>query len=70
MEIFGFIANNWPVILRLAGEHISIVAVAVGLAILTGVPIGIAITQNRRVADGVLYVARSSSRSPRSRFSA
>ncbi|MDK8871281.1 ABC transporter permease [Paracoccus sp. SSJ] len=57
MEIFGFIANNWPVILRLAGEHISIVAVAVGLAILTGVPIGIAITQNRRVADGVLYVA-------------
>ncbi|KGJ12127.1 ABC transporter permease (plasmid) [Paracoccus versutus] len=57
MEIIGFIANNWPVILRLAGEHISIVAVAVGLAILTGVPIGIAITQNRRVADGVLYVA-------------
>ncbi|KRW94222.1 ABC transporter permease [Paracoccus sp. PXZ] len=57
MEIFGFIANNWPVILRLAGEHISIVAVAVGLAILTGVPIGIAITQNRRVADAVLYVA-------------
>ncbi|MDQ7262086.1 ABC transporter permease [Paracoccus sp. PS-1] len=57
MEIFGFIANNWPVILRLAGEHISIVAVAVGLAILTGVPIGIAITQNRRIADAVLYVA-------------
>ncbi|RJL10725.1 ABC transporter permease [Paracoccus siganidrum] len=57
MEILSFIANNWQVILRLAGEHISIVAVAVGLAILTGVPIGIAITQNRRVADAVLYVA-------------
>ncbi|HKK86738.1 MAG TPA: ABC transporter permease [Roseovarius sp.] len=41
----------------LAIEHISIVTVAVGLAILTGVPIGIAITQNRAVADGVLYVA-------------
>lgn len=57
MEILGFIADNWQVILRLAGQHISIVAVAVGLAILTGVPIGIAITQNRRAADAVLYVA-------------
>jgi len=30
---------------------------AAGAAIATGVPIGIAITQNRRVADAVLYVA-------------
>lgn len=57
METITFIANNWSVILGLAGEHISIVAVAVGLAILTGVPIGIAITQNRPVADAVLYAA-------------
>ncbi|SIS50601.1 ABC transporter permease [Paracoccus saliphilus] len=57
MEILGFIANNWLVILGLAGEHISIVVVAVGFAILTGVPIGIAITQNKRIADMVLYVA-------------
>ncbi len=57
METLGFIADNWSVILRLAVEHISIVAVAVGFAILTGLPIGIAITQNKRVADAVLYVA-------------
>lgn len=57
METLNFITNNWSVILGLAGEHISIVAVAVGFAILTGVPIGIAITQNRALADGVLYVA-------------
>ncbi|MFQ5550631.1 MAG: ABC transporter permease [Gemmatimonadales bacterium] len=38
-------------------EHISVVVVAVGLAIATGVPIGIAITQNRRLADAVLYAA-------------
>ncbi|MCU9848249.1 ABC transporter permease [Defluviimonas sp. WL0024] len=57
MEILSFIANNWSVILGLAAEHIWIVAVAVGLAILTGVPIGIAITQSKRVADAVLYVA-------------
>lgn len=38
-------------------EHITIVVVAVGAAILTGVPIGIAITQSQRAADVVLYVA-------------
>ncbi|RMC34914.1 ABC transporter permease [Paracoccus alkanivorans] len=57
MEILSFIANNWLVILGLAGEHISIVVVAVGFAVLTGVPIGIAITQSKRVADMVLYAA-------------
>ncbi len=57
METIQFIFENLGVIGELAIEHISIVFVAVGLAILTGVPIGIAITQNRRVADMVLYVA-------------
>ncbi len=57
METIQFVLNNLPVIADMAVEHISIVAVAVGLAILTGVPIGIAITQNRAVADAVLYVA-------------
>lgn len=57
METLKFMLNNAGVILGLAGEHISIVAVAVGLAVLTGVPIGIAITQNRRAADAALYAA-------------
>jgi len=57
METIQFIGNNLGAIGGLAVEHISIVAVAVGLAILTGVPIGISITQNRGVADAVLYVA-------------
>ncbi len=57
LETIQFIFANLGVILSLAVQHISIVAVAVGLAILTGVPIGIAITQNRRAADLVLYVA-------------
>ncbi len=52
-----FMYENIGVIAALGVEHISIVAVAVGLAILTGVPIGIAITQNRKVADTVLYIA-------------
>lgn len=57
METIQFFWANASVIGQMALEHISIVAVAVGLAILTGVPIGIAITQNRSVANAVLYVA-------------
>lgn len=57
MDTIQFIANNLGVIGSLGLQHISIVAVAVGLAILTGVPIGIAITQNKAAADAVLYVA-------------
>lgn len=57
METINFAAQNWQVILERAGEHIVIVAAAVGIAILTAVPLGIAITQNRRAADAVLYAA-------------
>lgn len=37
-------------------EHILLVACAVGFAIFVGVPIGIAITQNKAAADIVLYL--------------
>ena len=56
METLTFILHNLPAIGERTLEHISIVAVAVGVAILTGVPLGIAITQNQRVADSVLYL--------------
>ncbi len=57
MQTFAFMRDNAQAILFLTGQHVSIVGVAVGLAVLTGVPIGIAITQSRRAADVVLYVA-------------
>ncbi|WP_308917833.1 ABC transporter permease [Jannaschia sp. LMIT008] len=57
MEIVGYIFDNLGLIGERTLEHVAIVVVAVGLAILTGVPIGIAITQNQRAADIVLYVA-------------
>lgn len=38
-------------------EHAYIVAVALGIAIGTGVPVGIAITFNKRAAETVLYIA-------------
>lgn len=57
METITFILENFGMILGLTLQHIQIVAVAVGLAIVMGVPIGIAITQNQRAADNVLYIA-------------
>lgn len=57
MEIISFLMQNLDLLIKLTIEHISLVSVAVGLATLTGVPIGIAITQNERVANIVLYIA-------------
>jgi len=57
VEILDFIMTNLNLLGKLTLEHISLVVVAVGLATLTGVPIGIAITQNERIATVVLYVA-------------
>ncbi len=56
METLSFILHNLPQIGERTLEHLSIVSVAVGIAIVTGVPAGIAITQSRRVADTVLYL--------------
>ena len=57
VETLKFIVDNLPAIGQRTIEHVSIVGVAVSLAVLTGVPIGIAITQNKRAADIVLYIA-------------
>jgi osmoprotectant transport system permease protein len=56
VETLAFIVHNLPAIGERAIEHIAIVGVAVGVAILTGVPIGIAISQSQRAADTVLYI--------------
>lgn len=57
MEILQFMMDNRELIAERTLEHISIVSVAVGIAVMTAVPIGIAITQSRAVADAVLYAA-------------
>jgi osmoprotectant transport system permease protein len=57
VETYQFIWENWPDIARMTVEHIEIVCVGVGFAIVTGVPLGIAITTNERAARIVLYTA-------------
>jgi len=56
-ELFNYFTGNWPKILWLTWQHITIVGVAVGLAIITGIPLGIAASQSRRLASVVLYTA-------------
>lgn len=57
METLDFLMQNYDQVLALTLEHLMLVSIAVGLAIITGVPLGIAITQNQRAADIVLYIA-------------
>lgn len=57
MELILYALDNIELLARRTLEHISLVGVAVGIATLTGVPIGIAITKNERLARSVLYAA-------------
>jgi len=57
VEIITFVWNNLSVIGGLTIEHLRIVGVSVAVAILTGVPLGIWISTNDRLAKFVLYVA-------------
>ncbi len=57
MELIQYALDNIDLLFTRTLEHISLVGVAVGIATLTGVPIGIAITKNEQAARMVLYVA-------------
>src|SRR5690348_13979681 len=57
LETVHFIVANLPLIWQRAVEHIELVGAAVSIAIVTGVTLGILITQNKVVADRVLYAA-------------
>ena len=57
METLTYMVENWELIGSRTLEHLALITVALGIAILTGVPIGVAITRNENVAQAVLYVA-------------
>lgn len=56
-DIIRYVGTNYQTIIRLTIEHLYLVSTSVGVAILTGVPIGILITKDKKLADAVLYVA-------------
>ena len=57
IELIQFTLANFDTLMSRTVEHIALVSIAVGIATLTGVPIGIAITKSKRAAQIVLYVA-------------
>lgn len=52
-----FIQNNWPDLLALTREHIFLVLISTGLAILIGVPLGILLTRIRSLQTPILGFA-------------
>jgi osmoprotectant transport system permease protein len=56
-EFIQYVVTNYATIVRLTVEHLYLVSISVGAAILSGVPIGILITKDKKMADAVLYVA-------------
>jgi osmoprotectant transport system permease protein len=56
-DIFRYVGTNYPTIFKLTIEHLYLVSISVGVAILTGVPIGVLITKDKKLADAILYIA-------------
>lgn len=57
MDVWNYMVNNAARCLELTLEHMWIVGVACTLAILIGVPIGVAITRNKSLANKVIGTA-------------
>lgn len=57
MNFINFLQQNWPELLTLTREHIFIVFVSTGLAILLGVPLGILLTRIKGLRLPVLGIA-------------
>jgi len=57
MDFLQFLKYRGPEIFKLTGEHIKITGVAVLLAIIVGVPLGIYITKNKKITSSILNTA-------------
>jgi len=56
-DFFQFLRSNWPELLVLTREHIFLVFISTGLAILIGVPLGILLTRVKSLQTPVLGFA-------------
>src|SRR5690606_28767746 len=57
METLKFAMDNLSLIMDRTAQHVTLVGAATLIAIVTGVPLGILITQSEAAAKRVLYVA-------------
>ncbi len=57
MSVFDYLASSWPELLQLTLQHLYLVGIAVGCAILVGVPLGVLINRHQWLAGPLLGVA-------------
>jgi len=57
LSTFDFIINNYRQVIYLIGEHVWIVSLALALATLIGVPLGMVITRHKALAARVINAA-------------
>ncbi|MDR8073275.1 ABC transporter permease [Burkholderia cenocepacia] len=57
MNVFDYLASSWPELLQLTLQHVWLVAIAVGCAIVAGVPLGILINRHEWLAGPLLGIA-------------
>jgi len=57
MNLFEYVTQNWQLILSKTGEHVSLAFIAVGLACLVGIPLGVMITKSKKAASIVIGIA-------------
>lgn len=57
MDIANYLRVEWPFILELTFQHVSLVGIAVGLAIVFGIPVGVLMTRFRWLAPPLLGAA-------------
>lgn len=57
MTLSAYLLHNWPQLLELTWQHVQLVGVAVGLAIIAGVPLGVLISRYPALAAPLLSVA-------------
>ncbi|AOI80685.1 MULTISPECIES: ABC transporter permease [Burkholderia] len=57
MSVFDYLASSWPELLQLTLQHVWLVAIAVGCAIVAGVPLGILINRHDWLAGPLLGLA-------------
>ncbi|PFH07898.1 osmoprotectant transport system permease protein [Collimonas sp. PA-H2] len=57
MTFFNYLLSAWPEILHLTIQHLMLVGIAVGMAILIGVPLGIVMIRHRWLASPLMGLA-------------
>jgi osmoprotectant transport system permease protein len=57
MNLLDYLHHSWPALLALTGQHLALVGVAVGCAIVVGVPLGAVIVRVRWLATPLLGLA-------------